>query len=308
MTIIFLLLGVALLYLGAELLVQGASQLALSWGVSSLVVGLTVVSFATSSPEAVASLMAQLSAGSGEMALGNVVGSNIANMGLILGCTCLISPITFCSKMQLREMPIMLVATLLLSLFFFRGTMGQLEGLFLLALLLLYVAFHVWQSHRLAELRHEKAGRSKVSRAWDLTLVGAGTVLLVAGGYCLVTGSVSLMAYLGVSERVIGLTVIALGTSLPELAASVVAALRGESDIAIGNVVGSNIFNLLLIVGLIAVIAPVTAGAEFLQRDVPVMLGLSLFLWVMMWGTKRLGRRKGALLLLAYCSYIYSLF
>ncbi|MCS7058951.1 MAG: calcium/sodium antiporter [Meiothermus sp.] len=307
LNLLLIALGVVLLYFGGEALVKNAVVLARSWGVSTMVVGLTVVAFGTSSPELAASLAAALS-GSPAIALGNVVGSNILNILLILGLTALIQPIRTQALFIKREMPILIGTTaLLFPMVYFDGQIGRGEGILLLLLLGLYIWFLFRDGEESAEVQQEfdqEYGRPSQA-SWKSYLgVVLGLVLLGVGARVLTKGSVALAQALGVPELVIGLTVVALGTSLPEVAASITAALRHEPDIALGNIVGSNIFNILGILGATASVAPISLPWESVARDAWVMLGASLLLWPFLATGLRLGRREGGVFLGLYALYI----
>lgn len=300
--------GIVLLYFGGETLVRNAVVLARSWGINTMVVGLTVVAFGTSSPELAASLAAALS-GSPAIAIGNVVGSNILNILLILGLTALIVPIRAQAQFIKREVPIMIGAALLLfALLYSSSQISRWEGLFSAALLGLYIWFlYQSSSGESAEVQQEYDQEyGKPARAgWQAYAgVALGLVLLGVGARILTIGAVELARGFGVPELVIGLTIVALGTSLPELAASITAALRREPDIALGNIVGSNIFNILGILGITALVQPVGLPWENIQRDMWVMLLASLLLWPFLVTGTRLGRREGGVFLGLYVAYV----
>lgn len=301
-------LGILLLYLGGEALVSGAVALARAWGVAPAVVGLTVVAFGTSSPELAASLAAALS-GSPGIALGNVVGSNILNILLILGLAALLAPLRAQARFLRQEVPFMLLATLLLfPALWTGGGISRLEGLLFTALLLGYIGFlYRATGGAEAEVREEFArefgGRSKGGPR-DYALLLLGLLLLALGARVLTEGAVALARGLGVPELVIGLTLVALGTSLPEVAASLVAALKGEADIALGNIVGSNIFNILGILGLTALVQPLAFPLTAIARDLGAMLLASLLLWPFLRTGGGLGRGEGAAFLLLYLLYL----
>ncbi len=300
--------GIVLLYFGGEALVKNAVVLARSWGISTMVVGLTVVAFGTSSPELAASLAAALS-GSPAIAIGNVVGSNTLNILLILGFTALVAPIRAQAQFIKREVPIMIGAALLLFWFlYFDQQVSRLEGLLAVVLLGLYIWF-LYQSSagESAEVQGEfdqEYGRP-VQASWQ-TYGGVvlGLVLLGVGARLLTIGAVELARAFGVPELIIGLTIVALGTSLPEVAASIMAALRREPDIALGNIVGSNVFNILGILGITALVQPIGLPWESIQRDMWVMLGASVLLWPFLVTGFRLGRREGGVFLGLYVIYV----
>jgi len=304
---LYLLVGVALLYGGAEGLVRGSASLALRLGLSPLVVGLTVVAFGTSAPELVVSLRAALG-GQSAISVGNVVGSNICNVGLILGLSALIIPVATSSRVVRIDIPVMLGLTGLTIFVLASGTIGRLEGGLLTALLVGYIIFTIRLAHRapddpLAGEFGEIVRLSKRGLALDIFLVVAGGVLLVLGVRFFVDGAVTVARAFGWSEAVIGLTIVAIGTSLPELATSVVAALKKESDIAVGNIVGSNVFNLLGILGLTALVTPLSA-AGLSAMDLAVMAAFSVALWVFAFFGRRISRLQGAFLLGGYVAYL----
>lgn len=300
--------GVVLLYFGGEALVKNAVILARSWGISTMVVGLTVVAFGTSSPELAASLAAALT-DSPAIAIGNVVGSNILNILFILGLTALIAPIRAQAAFIKREVPIMIgTALLLFVLLYFDQQINRWEGLFLMVLLGLYIWFlyrsSVGESLEVQGEFDQEYGKP-VQAGWQ-TYAGIvlGLVLLGVGARILTIGAVELARGFGVPELVIGLTIVALGTSLPEVAASITAALRREPDIALGNIVGSNIFNILGILGITALVQPVGLPWENIQRDMWVMFLVSVLLWPFLATGFRLGRREGGVFLGLYVAYI----
>ena len=300
--------GIVLLYFGGEALVKNAVVLARSWGISTLVVGLTVVAFGTSSPELAASLAAALT-GSPAIAIGNVVGSNILNILLILGITALLAPIRAQAQFIKREVPIMIGAALLLFAFlYFDRQITRWEGLFSVVLLGLYIWFlyrsSAGESADVLEEFNQEYGQP-AKTGWQ-TYAGLvfGLVLLGVGARLLTIGAVELARAFGAPELIIGLTIVALGTSLPEVAASITAALRREPDIALGNIVGSNIFNILGILGITALVQPVGLPWENIQRDMWMMLLASLLLWPFLVTGARLGRREGGVFLGLYVAYV----
>jgi cation:H+ antiporter len=285
LTFVLFLAGGGLLVLGAELLVRGASQLAASLGISPLVVGLTVVAFGTSAPEIAVTVQASAS-GQGDLALGNVVGSNISNLLLILGLAAVISPLVVAQQLIRRDVPLLIGVSLLVVVLALDGALGAIDGALLLGGALAYTVFAVLQSRREsaaveAEYVAEFGVRQRPTlRQWLLRIgsVLVGLALLTLGSRWLVDGAVALARVLGVSDLIIGLTVVAVGTSLPEIASSVLASLRGERDIAVGNVVGSCLFNLLAVLGLAGLTAPggITVPASALAFDLPVMLAATV--------------------------------
>ena len=301
--------GLVLLAAGAEGLVRGSSALALRLGVTPLVVGLTVVAFGTGSPELFVSVEAA-ARGEGGIALGNVIGSNIANVALILGLSALARPMKVRSELIRREVPLMIGVTLLLCLMLLDGTLGRVEGLILAVGSVAYTAFAYAAARRdrskAVAAEFEDALTEPKRAAWvDVALVVAGFALLLVGARLLLSGATVVAEQFGVSQVVIGLTIVAIGTSLPELATSFVASLRGEADVAFGNAIGSNILNILLVLGVAALIRPVEAQG-LRPLDLGVMVASAVLLLPLMWRGWVLNRWEGALLLAGYAAYLYS--
>ncbi|MEQ8663945.1 MAG: calcium/sodium antiporter [Gammaproteobacteria bacterium] len=299
-------LGLVLLYYGGEWLVRGAGALAARLGISPLAIGLTVVAFGTSAPELVVSLAAALD-GASDIAVGNVVGSNIANIGLILGIAALIRNLEVHANILRIDTPLMVAVSALMLLLLLDGSVARIEGLALVIGLVAYIVFTLWQSRReTAATQAEFAAGTPLDHGplWhQVLLVVGGLAALVGGGKVLVIAAVTIATALGVSQAVIGLTIVAVGTSLPELAASTIAALRGQGDIALGNVIGSNIFNTLGILGITAMVTPLPRG-EVDWVVLGAMLGFAVLLWPLAMSQRHLVRAEGALLLTAYCAYI----
>jgi cation:H+ antiporter len=303
------LAGFLLLVAGAQLLVKGAARLALRLGLPPLVVGLTVVAYGTSAPEAAVSWRAAL-LGQSDIALGNVVGSNILNVLLILGGSALITPLAVSRRLVRVDVPLLLALSLAVYAVALSGSIGRLSGLALLGLAGGYTWFTLRESRASdpPEVRRDLeagAGEPSGPLAWNLALVTAGFATLVLGARWLVRASVELARSAGVSELVIALTIVALGTSLPEVATSFVAAARGQRDIAVGNVVGSNIFNLVVVLGGCAALSPggIAVSPAALGFDLPLMLGVAAVSLPFLASGYRLDRREGTLLLLAYAAY-----
>ena len=310
----FLLGGLALIA-GAELLVRGASKLALSFGISPLVVGLTIVAFGTSSPELAVSTGAVLN-GQTDIALGNVVGSNIFNVLFILGISALITPLVVNIQLIRQEVPIMIAASLILLLLSLDGRVSWLDGLLLLTMMVVYTVFLVVQSRRETQAaRDEYAAEVKPAKAgaWDdrlpvqLLLIAVGLGLLVLGSDWLVQAAIAMAKALGVSDLVIGLTIVAAGTSMPEVATSVMAAIKGERDIAVGNVVGSNTFNILGCLG-VAGLASGSSGlgvpAALMAFDMWVMLAVALACLPVFLTGREIARWEGGVFLAYYAAYV----
>jgi len=325
--ILYIGLGLFLLVLGGELLVRGAVQLAERMGVSPLLIGLTLVGFGTSTPELVTSVQASL-AGSPGIAVGNIVGSNIANILVILGLSALISPIAVGSRALARDGVLVAATAALLVAIGFGWTLDRLAGVAFVALLCGYLVL-AWRTERAgadhsaafekaqafegvhptgvhqAGASAPRAGLGGV--ALSLSFALGGLALVVVGGGYLVDGAIALARRLGISETVIGLTIVAVGTSMPELVTSIVAAFRRQADVALGNVLGSNIYNILGIGGVTALIAPTAIPDQIVRFDAPVMLAVSLgLLWLARSGW-RIGRREGGLLLAGYVAYVWTI-
>ena len=302
--------GLLLLYYGAESLVSGSSRLALSFGVRPLIIGMTIVAFATSMPEMTVTLMASLK-GSSDIAAGNVIGSNIANIGLILGVAAVLVPMSIAKSVLYRELPFMLAVSVLVYLLASDGQLSFLDGLVLFALLLAFLGYCLALArHSYLNSQSDEANVSveKQRRGSDWVLIVVGIIGLCIGAEMMVRSAVSMARVFGISELVIAMSVVALGTSLPELAASTVSAWKGEMDLSIGNVIGSNIFNLLFVLGVSPMIRPIGVDSSLLSTQIPVMLAFSLGLIVLVVRRQRLSRRSGAILLAGYLAFILSLF
>lgn len=316
LSITILILSVVLLYYGAEWLVKGASRLALSLGVKPLIVGLTIVSFGTSSPELLSSLVAVFGHGSGSIAVGNVIGSNVFNIGWILGLSALLTPLAIHSDLIRREAPINIAVTGLLLFLMWDGVLSQFDGLLLFACFVAYLVlqtYHARKSQATAdlytqELEEEVSAKAKASHLNSVALIIIGIIGLALGAHWLVGEAVAIARVVGISERVIGLTIIAMGTSLPELATSVVAALKKETDIAVGNIIGSNIFNILLVVGAVASLKPLSFDLALIHFDAWFLLGLTVVMMVLIMTQRKLVRWEGAVLLLCAIGYTTQLF
>ncbi len=310
---ILLTLGLVLLVGAGDALVRGAVALSLQFGVPAIIISATVVAIGTSAPELLISVQAALEGAPG-IALGNVVGSNIANVLLVLGIPALIMPIAGCGSDAHRNLYLMLGATVLFSALVLGGTLFWWGGLVLVSV----AAFLIWDSVRVA--RAARAGRNHeapdelaeledvdpdMARWKVLLLIAAGVAGLPFGAHLLINGARGIALDFGISEAVIGLTVVAVGTSLPELATTVMAALRRHSDVAIGNVIGSNIFNITAVIGAAALAAPLTVPDEIASRDLWVMIGATVLLTPFVLGCRRIGRRAGGVFLLLYGVYIY---
>lgn len=307
-SLFLLVIGFLLLGGGAELLVAGSSRLALRMGVTPLVAGLTIVAFGTSAPELAVSIDSALS-GLGALALGNVIGSNIANIGLILGITALIQPIHIELDLVRKQIPIVIACSVMLGLLMLDGQLSRLDGMLLVTGLAAYLYMSYRQSGRSLPADTsidlpEAVLPKKAGRSWlNILFVLVGLALLVAGSHIFVQNAIFIARELGISEAIIGLTLVAVGTSIPELATSVLAAVRRHSDIAIGNVVGSNTFNILCVLGLTSLVDSIS-GEQFTLLDFATMLVFACILLPLARSSFTLSRLEGGILLIAYAGYI----
>lgn len=305
-----LAVGLIVLVVGGELLVRGASSVALRVKISPLVVGLTIVAFGTSAPELFISVQSALE-GSPDLAMGNVVGSNICNLALVLGCTALIFPVPVHRDSIKIDWPMTIGSSLFLYFLIHDYLISAIEGTIFVLCLTIYTTLIIIKSrrenHKGAEILEEADLPEKPSKnVWlDVAFIILGTLGLAFGSDWFVDGAKSLAISFGVSERVIGVTVLALGTSLPELVTATVAAFRKATDIAIGNLLGSNIFNILSILGITSVIQPIDVNETIVSEDMLWMLGITVIIFPMMHFKRRITRLEGLLLLLIYSSYIY---
>jgi cation:H+ antiporter len=311
LTLILFGVGLGLLVGGAELLVRGASGLAGRMGISPLVIGLTVVAFGTSSPELAVSIGSAWS-GEADIALGNVIGSNIFNVLFIIGLAALVTPLIVNQQLIRLDVPLMIGATVLLLLLALDGTIGRLDGALLAAGVMAYTVFLVRQSRKetseaILDEYEEALDERPATVSWPLQLgsVVAGLALLVLGSRWLVDGAVQMAETLGVSEMIVGLTIVAAGTSLPEVATSVIASLRGERDIAVGNVVGSSIFNILAVLGLSSLFSPegISVPPAMITFDIPVAIAVAFACLPIFFTGHLIARWEGALFLAYYIAY-----
>lgn len=312
LSIVMIVIGLAILVWSADLFVDGAAAVALNLGMSTLLVGMVIIGFGTSAPEMSVSVLSAMQGNPG-LALGNAYGSNITNIALILGITALVSPVLIRSQVLKRELPILLAVTILAFFHLYDGQITRTEGFIELAVLLVVFTWMTLQSRQQSfhgdsletELDQELV-YIKPAKAWGMLVVGL--VLLVISSRMLVWGAVNIAHGLGVSDLIIGLTVVAVGTSLPELASSIAAARKGEHDLAVGNVIGSNLFNTLAVVGLASAIHPMQVPAEVLSRDWIIMLVLTILLFALGYtrraiGEKSISRFSGTLLVATYIGY-----
>ena len=313
MMILAMIGGLAILVVGAEIMVRGASRLAASVGVPPLIIGLTIVAFGTSSPELAVSLQSAIS-GQPEIALGNIIGSNILNVLLILGASALITPLLVAQQLVRLDVPIMIGASVLVWVLALNGTLGRFEGAALFVCMLVYLGFLLWQSQRerneavkaeYAAEYAERVPRNIGHVLLNIALIVAGLAMLVFGSQLFVDGASNLARFFGLSELVIGLTIVAIGTSMPEIAASLLAAFKGERDIAVGNIVGSNIFNLLSVLGLAALFAPngIPVSPAVLGVDLPFMVAVAVACLPIFLTGNVIARWEGTVFLGYYVAY-----
>ena len=308
--ILFIIVGLILLAVGAEGLVRGSSAIALRLGIAPLVIGLTVVAFGTGSPELFVSVGAALG-GNSSIALGNVIGSNISNIALILGIAALVRPLTVRAEIVRREVPVMIAASVLLWLLLLDGSLSQIDGFLLTACAVGYTFFNYrlakTNKQEFVEEEYKEVFEQPKKPLWlDIAFAIAGLAILLVGANLLLNGAVTVAESFGISQIVIGLTIVAIGTSLPELATSVAAAIKGESDVALGNAIGSNTLNIFCVLGLTALIQPISA-ADVRTVDLAVMVGTALLGLFLLWRGFVLNRIEGAILVIGYIIYIYSL-
>ncbi len=310
LAVALVLVGFFLLMWSADVLVDNASELAGKLGISTLLVGIIVVGFGTSAPELFVSAMAALD-GKGNLALGNALGSNITNIGMVLGAAALIRAMPVERGTAIRDIPLVLVSGLLAIGLILDGTLSALDGFLLLAILIAYLSWSA-KTQRSPQMNGEEKNvsvDSETTHSEKSTLilsawVIASIIILMAGSKILVSGAVTIAEYLGVGELIIGLTIVAIGTSLPELAAAIAAARKGVHDMILGNIIGSNVFNTLGVLGLTGALQSTEIDTSALWRDFPVMLGFTLLMFVFAFAKGRFGRTEGAILLFGYISYI----
>ena len=310
MDIFYFFLGLVLLLLGGDFLVKGSVALAIRMRVSMVVIGLTVVSFATSAPELIVSVYSALT-GHPDMAIGNVIGSNIANISLVLGLTALVYPLSFKKRLYQFDIPVMLSACVLFAIFLFTNALLEAWEGFVFIVLLGLLALYLIQKSRKQELLSKEVNVNSISLfKLSFYLVSGGTCLYF-GSHFLVNGASGLAREIGLSERIISVSIVAFGTSVPELAASIIAALKKQKDLSIGNLIGSNIFNVLAVLGITSMVKPIAVLDESLiTNDIWWMLGISVLLYPLMFLFKKdhFGRVEGLVLLMVYTIYILFLF
>ncbi|MBN6710521.1 calcium/sodium antiporter [Haemophilus haemoglobinophilus] len=308
--------GLAILVWSADRFIDGAASLARSLGMSALLIGIIIIGFGTSAPEMIVSASSALNGNPG-IALGNAYGSNISNIALILGITALVKPVIVNSQVLKKELPILTFVTLISAYLIYDAEISHLDAIILLIIFVIYMAWSIWQSRKStqdslaadisSELDEQKTMPVKLALFWMIL----GLILLMGSSQLLVWGAVQIATQLGVSDLIIGLTIVAVGTSLPELAASIMAARKGEVDLAVGNIIGSNLFNTLTVVGIAGAISPIQVSNEIFTRDMLVMGALTLSLFVLGYGFRQkigsINRFEGALLLTSYIAYTYFL-
>lgn len=303
--VIFLILGFVVLFLSGKYLVTGSVQLARFFKIPPLIVGLTIVSVGTSAPEFLVSLKAALS-GHPDISIGNVVGSNIANIALVLGLTAVIFPITVSNSLIKFDWPVMMVFGIMLYILSLNGILSTWEGMLFTLAIVGYTVYSIHNGKK--KTNKEEIFNVEIIWYWALVIIAASCIGLVIGADWLVTGASGLARNFGVDERIISVSIIAFGTSVPELSTSIIAALRKESDISLGNIIGSNIFNIAGILGISALITPIPVNQKIIASDMVWMLAISLLLFLLMIGKRQqLTRWKGAVLILSYSLYIYFL-
>jgi len=322
---ILLIIGFLGVYFGAEWLVKGSSNLSRALGIRPIVIGLTVVAFGTSSPELAVSLTASIKESS-EIAIGNIIGSNIANIGLVLGITAMVFPLKVERNIIKNELPLMIAISVVFYLMAMDKKIGFIDGSFLFTGIILFTGYHIYRtirsnsgksnsrSHNLTSVTDTSgfADKQSLTRRKNLLLnilfIAVGLAGLLIGAHLLVKGAIFIAGRCGISEMAIGLTVVAFGTSIPEMATSVVSAFRKEAELCVGNIIGSNIFNILMVIGSVTLIRPLNVTQETLFFELPAMLLFSAVLIPMMMGTWAINRIKGFVLVLGYCAFVVLLF
>ncbi len=300
---ILLVIGFVLLVKGADWFVEGASRVAERFGIPQLVIGLTIVAMGTSLPEAAVSVSAALK-GSAEITIGNILGSNILNVLLILGLTAVITPVAVQKSTIKYEIPyVVVVSAVLMGIGYADGVVGRLDGVILWILFIMYLLYLLKMAKSGADVIEEIPGDGKPMPVWKmLVMIVAGAAMIVLGSNLAVDAASGLARIFGMSERLIGLTIVAFGTSLPELVTSVTAAIKGKADIAVGNIVGSNIFNILFVVGTSALITPVVYAPSFLVDSIAA-IAVGIILWLLVFRKQKLDRLGGVILLVCYAGY-----
>ncbi|PJG81897.1 calcium/sodium antiporter [Caviibacterium pharyngocola] len=312
LAVLALLFGLALLVWSADRFIDGAASFARFLGMSPLLIGIVIIGFGTSAPEMIVSALSAVNHSPG-IALGNAYGSNITNIALILGLTALLKPITVNSEVLKKELPILTLVTLISAALIYDAEISRLDAVILLTIFAVYMLWTLWQGvkhkqdHFIDDVSSELAEKPLMKFWQSVIWMLIGLLLLIGSSQLLVWGAVEIAAYLGVNDLIIGLTIVAVGTSLPELAASIAAAKKGEADLAVGNIIGSNLFNTLAVVGIAGAIMPIQASAEVFERDISVMTALTFSLFLFGFGLHKkpgtITKFKGAILLLCYIAY-----
>ena len=297
-----LFLGMSLLYLGGNFIVSGSTKLAKKFGISKVVIGLTIVAFGTSLPELVVTLAATFS-GSDEIAIGNIIGSNIANIGLIIGLSASIFSISTSGKIFVKDLNIMILVSLIFLFFLYDLSISRIEGIILFCGIIIYL-FYKFRSNNVEESEKEKSG----SLLKNSIIIIISIFALYFGSNLFVDGSIVLARNFGIAESVIGITIVSYGTSLPELSTSLVAAFKKEGDISIGNIIGSNLFNLMGVVGLVSIISPLRVQSEHIFYELIVMFLFSFSLYFILLMKNKISKIYSSLILIAYITFISSLF
>jgi cation:H+ antiporter len=301
LNIFLLCLGIALLYYGSEWMVKGSASLALSFSIRPAIVGLTVVAFATSAPELLVSVIAAYKGSSG-ISLGNILGSNVANIGLVLGASAMIKPLTVDRKLVRREVPFMIGASGLFLLVCVDGHLGRMDGIILLAVLAIFLVMGIMTARKSGERKVPVAEQKKTPWLIFLILMGMGG--LIVGADLMVRSAIFIARQFGLSEIFIGLSIVAIGTSLPELATSVVAGARGQHDISVGNVIGSNIFNICLVIGTVGLFNPMPVDLGLMRFEFPAMFLLSIIVLIFTKAGFTISRIEGSFLVLSFFSFL----
>jgi len=317
---ILFIIGLLGVYFGAEWLVKGSSNLSRAFGIRPLIIGLTVVAFGTSSPELAVSLTASIKESS-EIAIGNIIGSNIANIGLVLGITAMIFPLKVERNIIKKELPLMIAISVVFYLMAMDKKIGFIDGSFLFTGIILFTGYHIYRTIRSNSRSHNLTSGTDMAGVADkqsltgrknlllnILFIAIGLAGLLIGAHLLVKGAIFIAGRCGISEMAIGLTAVAFGTSIPEMATSVVSAFRKEAELCVGNIIGSNIFNILMVIGSVTLIRPLNVTQETLFFELPAMLLFSAVLIPMMMGTWAINRIKGFILVFGYCAFVVLLF
>jgi len=317
---ILFIIGFLGVYFGAEWLVKGSSNLSRELGIRPLIIGLTVIAFGTSSPELAVSLTASIKESS-EIAIGNIIGSNIANIGLVLGITAMIFPLKVERNIIKNELPLMIAISVVFYLMAMDKKIGFIDGSFLFTGIILFTGYHIYRTIKSNSRSYNLtsgtdmagfADKQSLTRRKNLLLnilfIAIGLAGLLIGAQLLVKGAIFIAGRCGISEMAIGLTAVAFGTSIPEMATSVVSAFRKEAELCVGNIIGSNIFNILMVIGSVTLIRPLNVTQETLFFELPAMLLFSAVLIPMMMGTWAINRIKGFILVFGYCAFVVLLF